>query len=172
MTGGWLSHRPACPRGSVLSASGPTPPILPHQGGGAVLWMWHHLAHEWRETSPSDGGGRRGWSHGLDASNRPNLSPYPNPPAYSLHRSTRRPAGEQWWGGPGGGFASPTGSRAAATGRASPSAYSAPFQKPAPRGGFRLMFLLTSRRKPSRGPHLLFYRSVCAGRSLAMRGCC
>ena len=45
-----------------------------------------------------------------------------------------RPAGEQWRGGPGGGFASPTGSSLAARGERSRRANPGLFQKPATPG--------------------------------------
>jgi hypothetical protein len=41
----------------------PPPPNLPLQGEVPFRGHGEIVPQEWRETSPSDGGGRRGWGH-------------------------------------------------------------------------------------------------------------
>jgi hypothetical protein len=98
----------------AFSYLGIPPPNLPLIGGrnpadglGGVLpqtgWV----------PPPFQGEARRGYS-----SFQPKLIPAPKS-SRILHAITPhgRPAGERWWGEPGGGFASPTGPSAAPSGR-------------------------------------------------------
>jgi hypothetical protein len=109
------------------------------------------VPHEWSSTSPSIG--EAGWGVGRHIPNPRLTHLIPTPKTRRILPPSPLPGGLQansGWGEPGGGFASPTGSKAVATGLLTPRTVQ--FQKPAPRDDLRLIFLLRTRRKPSRGP--------------------
>jgi hypothetical protein len=89
-------------RFSLRDRSEPIKGEVPFSGHGEIV------PHEWRETSPSMGevGGGGGHIH------KPiHLIPRPETVRILFPITPHgRPAGEQWRGEPGGGFASPTGS--------------------------------------------------------------
>ena len=130
------------PRAILSPAQAAHPlPASPIQGEVLFSARGSIVPHEWRETSPSDGGGRRGWGH-----TNKSIHLIPAPKTARILLPSLRMGGLQANSGGGRRAQQSSLAQVRGTGRLL-RAFAVrdprvPFQKPAPRDGQRLSFYL------------------------------